>query len=71
MPCEIKELVINTTINEESNLDSGSGNEISGDQLNENYLIELINREISRAKPKIINDCIDHFNENNRLISQR
>jgi hypothetical protein len=71
MPCEIKELVVNTTINEESNSNSISGSPGNGEQLNEAYLIDLINREISRAKSKIINDCIDHFNENNRLISQR
>tara|TARA_Y100000589_G_C27195977_1_gene646823 strand:- start:1615 stop:1815 length:201 start_codon:yes stop_codon:yes gene_type:complete len=66
MPCEIKELVVNTTINEDN-----TSNAISNNELKESDIVRLINAEIVKAKPKIINDCIDHFNENTRIYKQR
>jgi hypothetical protein len=70
MPCEIKELVINTTINQD--LSTNENDKTDQDStVNESYLLHLINAEINKAKPKIINDCIDHFNENNRIHNQR
>jgi hypothetical protein len=71
MPCEIKELVINTTINQDSSPSRSSNEELSGEKLKESYLLSLIHKEINKAKVKIISDCIDQFNENNRLINQR
>jgi hypothetical protein len=71
MPCEIKELVINTTINQDSLPSRSSNEELSGEKLKESYLLSLIHKEINKAKVKIISDCIDQFNENNRLINQR
>jgi hypothetical protein len=71
MPCEIKELVINTTINQDSSPSRSSNEELSGQKLKESYLLSLIHKEINKAKVKIISDCIDQFNENNRLINQR
>jgi hypothetical protein len=44
---------------------------LSGEKLKESYLLSLIHKEINKAKVKIISDCIDQFNENNRLINQR
>tara|TARA_Y100000766_G_scaffold242670_1_gene221089 strand:- start:204 stop:404 length:201 start_codon:yes stop_codon:yes gene_type:complete len=66
MPCEIKELVVNTTINE-----NNSSENIINSEVNESDIIRLINAEINKAKPKIISDCIDHLNENNRIYQQR
>ena len=66
MPCEIKELVVNTTINE----NKSSENIINSD-IKESDIVRLINAEINKAKPKIISDCIDHLNENNRIYQQR
>lgn len=71
MPCEIKELVINTTINQDSSPSRSTNEELSGEKLKESYLLSLIHKEINKAKVKIISDCIDQFNENNRLINQR
>ena len=71
MPCEIKELVINTTINQDSSPSRSINEELSGEKLKESYLLSLIHKEINKAKVKIISDCIDQFNENNRLINQR
>ena len=71
MPCEIKELVINTTINQDSSPSRSSNEELSGEKLKESYLLSLIHKEVNKAKVKIISDCIDQFNENNRLINQR
>ena len=71
MPCEIKELVINTSINQDSSPSRSSNEELSGEKLKESYLLSLIHKEINKAKVKIISDCIDQFNENNRLINQR
>ena len=65
MPCEIKELVVNTTINE----NKSSENIINSD-IKESDIVRLINAEINKAKPKIISNCIDHLNENNRIYQQ-
>ena len=66
MPCEIKELVVNTTINE-----NNSSKNIINSEIKESDIVQLINVEINKAKPKIISDCIDHLNENNRIYQQR
>ena len=66
MPCEIKELVVNTTINENNSSDTSISSEIK-----ESDIIRLINAEINKAKFKIISDCIDHLNENKRIYQQR
>jgi hypothetical protein len=69
MPCEIKELVINTSISESTstiiNKDSGFNSK------SESYFRMLIKEEININRDKIINDCIDILNENKRLINQR
>jgi hypothetical protein len=69
MPCEIKELVINTSISESTstiiNKDSGFNRK------SESYFRMLIKEEININRDQIINDCIDILNENKRLINQR
>jgi|TARA_B100000768_G_C11284567_1_gene381345 hypothetical protein len=69
MPCEIKELVINTSISESSSSEINSDLGFSSDT--ETYFRMLIKEEISMNRDKIINDCIDILNENKRLINQR
>jgi len=69
MPCEIKELVINTSISESSSSKISSDLGFSSDT--ETYFRMLIKEEISMNRDKIINDCIDILNENKRLINQR
>ena len=61
MPCEIKELVINTTINQDSSPSRSINEELSGEKLKESYLLSLIHKEINKAKVKIISDCIDQL----------
>ena len=69
IPCEIKELVINTSISESSSSKISSDLGFSSDT--ETYFRMLIKEEISMNRDKIINDCIDILNENKRLINQR
>tara|TARA_Y100000385_G_C12977253_1_gene586743 strand:+ start:207 stop:416 length:210 start_codon:yes stop_codon:yes gene_type:complete len=69
MPCEIKELVIKTSISESSSSEISSDLGFSSDT--ETYFRMLIKEEISMNRDKIINDCIDILNENKRLINQR
>lgn len=69
MPCEIKELVINTSISESSSSLTKTDLEFSSDT--ETYFRMIIKEEISMNRDKIINDCIDILNENKRLINQR
>ena len=69
MPCEIKELVINTSISESSS--SAINSDLGFSSETETYFRMLIKEEISMNRDKIINDCIDILNENKRLINQR
>jgi|TARA_B110000967_G_C18525333_1_gene383092 hypothetical protein len=69
MPCEIKELVINTSISESSS--SAINSDLGFNSETETYFRMLIKEEISMNRDKIINDCIDILNENKRLINQR
>lgn len=69
MPCEIKELVINTSISESSSSLTKTDLGFSSDT--ETYFRMIIKEEISMNRDKIINDCIDILNENKRLINQR
>ena len=69
MPCEIKELVINTSISESSS--SKISSDLGFSSYTETYFRMLIKEEISMNRDKIINDCIDILNENKRLINQR
>ncbi len=66
MPCEIKELVINTTVNQ-----TDSSYSFGDNSSDESYLRKLIAEEINKAKGKIIQDTIEVFYENNRLTGQR
>ena len=69
MHCEIKELVINTSISESSS--SAINSDLGFNSETETYFRMLIKEEISMNRDKIINDCIDILNENKRLINQR
>ena len=67
MPLEIKELVVNTSINQKKHSDSNN----VPSTFSESYLRELIKDELAQHKNKIIIDCIDKLNEHNRLVNQR
>ena len=69
MPCEIKELVINTSISESTSTIINKDSVFNSKS--ESYFRMLIKEEININRDKIINDCIDILNENKRLINQR
>lgn len=69
MPCEIKELVINTSISESTSTIINKDSVFNSKS--ESYFRMLIKEEININREKIINDCIDILNENKRLINQR
>ena len=69
MPCEIKELVINTSISESTSTITNKDSVFNSKS--ESYFRMLIKEEININREKIINDCIDILNENKRLINQR
>ena len=71
MPCEIKELVINTTINQTDSSHSVGNDSSENNFSDESYLRKLVADEINKARGKIIQDTVEVFNENNRLNGQR
>lgn len=71
MPCEIKELVINTTINQTDSSHSVGNDSSENNSFDESYLRKLVADEINKARGKIIQDTVEVFNENNRLNGQR